>query len=413
MTEAGKITVSHRRRSAAIYVRQSTLAQVERNKESTARQYDLVARARQLGWPASAIRVIDGDLGVSGSALGHRDAFDGLVAEVALGQVGIILALEVSRLVRDNAAWYRLLDLAGACDTLVADADGIYHPGLFNDRLILGLKGIMSEAELHVLRARLDGGIRSKAARGHLRRGLPVGLVWGEADGQIGFHPDEAVTGVIGAVSGQFAVCGPVRGVWLWLRDQGLRWPLQGAYRRGQDAEITWVTPTYHAVHTTLTNPAYAGAYTYGRTRSERYLDSRGVLRSRRREMPRDQWEVLITGHHEGWVTWQTYLANQQRIAGNTRPQARRVLRRAGQIHSRLLLHRNRYRLDRRTRNATPARRRFGDRRGRDRRVPGRAGASGAAGMPGRRPAARRRLRHRAGPVAPPARAGPLRRDKG
>ena len=123
--------------------------------------------------------MIDGDLGVSGSVLGHRDAFDGLVAEVALGQVGIILALEVSRLVRDNAAWYRLLDLAGACDTLVADADGIYHPGLFNDRLILGLKGIMSEAELHVLRARLDGGIRSKAARGHLRRGLPVGLVWG------------------------------------------------------------------------------------------------------------------------------------------------------------------------------------------------------------------------------------------
>ena len=146
MNEAGKITVSHRRRSAVIYVRQSTLAQVERNKESTARQYDLVARARQLGWPASAIRVIDGDLGVSGSVLGRRDAFDGLVAEVALGQVGIILALEVSRLVRDNAAWYRLLDLAGACDTLVADADGIYHPGLFNDRLILGLKGIMSEA---------------------------------------------------------------------------------------------------------------------------------------------------------------------------------------------------------------------------------------------------------------------------
>ena len=274
MNEAGKITVSHRRRSAAIYVRQSTLAQVERNKESTARQYDLVERARQLGWPASAIRVVDGDLGVSGSVLGHRDAFDGLVAEVALGQVGIILALEVSRLVRDNAAWYRLLDLAGACDTLVADADGIYHPGLFNDRLILGLKGIMSEAELHVLRARLDGGIRSKAARGHLRRGLPVGLVWGEADGQIGLHPDEAVTGVIGAVFEQFAVCGSVRGVWLWLRDQGLRWPLQGAYRRGQDAEITWVAPTYHAVHTTLTNPAYAGAYTYGRTRSERYVDS-------------------------------------------------------------------------------------------------------------------------------------------
>ena len=177
--------------------------------------------------------MIDGDLGVSGSVLGHRDAFDGLVAEVALGQVGIILALEVSRLVRDNAAWYRLLDLAGACDTLVADADGIYHPGLFNDRLILGLKGIMPEMELQILRARLDGAIRNKAARGELRRGLPVGLVWGEADGEILMHPDEAVTGVIAAIFGRFAVCGSVRGVWLWLRDQGLKFPLQpGAYIR-------------------------------------------------------------------------------------------------------------------------------------------------------------------------------------
>ncbi len=142
-----------------IYVRQSTLAQVERNTESTARQYDLATRARQLGWPREAIRVVDGDLGISGSVTGQRDAFEGVVAEVALGQVGIILALEASRLARDNAAWYRLLDLAGVCDTLVADADGIYHPGLFNDRLILGMKGIMSEAELHVLRARLQGGV--------------------------------------------------------------------------------------------------------------------------------------------------------------------------------------------------------------------------------------------------------------
>jgi len=155
-----------------IYVRQSTLAQVERNTESTARQYDLVSRARQLGWPREAIRVIDGDLGISGSVTGQRDAFEGMVAEVALGQVGIILALEASRLARDNAAWYRLLDLAGVCDTLVADADGIYHPALFTDRLVLGLMGIMAESELHVLRARLEGGIKNKAARGELRRGL-------------------------------------------------------------------------------------------------------------------------------------------------------------------------------------------------------------------------------------------------
>src|SRR6266545_1156600 len=326
MSESGKITASHLSRTAVIYVRQSTLVQVERNTESTARQYDLVHRARQLGWPRDAVRVVDGDLGVSGSVTGQRDGFEGMVAEVALGQVGIILALEASRLARDNAAWYRLLDLAGICDTLVADADGVYHPALFNDRLILGMKGILAESELHVLRARLEGGIKNKAARGELRRGLPAGLVWGEAGGEIRFHPDEAVTGVIAAVFGQFAVSGSVRATWLWLRTQGLRWPLQkAAYtRRGSGIpEITWVEPTYHAVHTTLTHPAYAGAYVYGRTRKERYLDRNGVLRQRSRRLPRDQWEVLITDHHRGFIDWDTYQANQARIATNTRPQAR------------------------------------------------------------------------------------------
>jgi DNA invertase Pin-like site-specific DNA recombinase len=323
MSEPGKITASHLSRAAVIYVRQSTLAQVERNTESTARQYDLAGRARQLGWPREAVRVVDGDLGISGSVTGQRDGFEGLVAEVALGQVGIVLALEVSRLARDNAAWYRLLDLAGVCDTLVADADGVYHPALFNDRLILGMKGIMAESELHVLRARLEGGIRNKAARGELRRGLPVGLVWGEADGEIRFHPDEAVTGVLRAVFEQFAVCGSVRATWLWLRAQQLRWPLQQAvYLHGKPGEITWAEPTYHAVHTTLTHPAYAGAYVYGRTRDERYLGPDGALRKRRRKLPRDQWEVLIPDHHPGFTDWDTYQANQARIGGNIRPQA-------------------------------------------------------------------------------------------
>ena len=273
MSDTGLITASHRSRAAVIYVRQSTLAQVERNRESTTRQYDLVQRAAGLGWPRAAIRVVDADLGVTGSVLGQRDGFESLVAEVALGQVGIVLALEVSRLARDNAAWYRLLDLAGACDTLVADADGLYHPGLFNDRLVLGMKGIMSEAELHVLRARLAGAIRTKAARGELRRGLPVGLIWGEADGEILRHPDEQVVSVIGAVFTQFAVAGSARQVWLWLKDQHLSWPLQQiGYRRGSLPQITWVEPTYHAVHTTLTHPAYAGAYVYGRSRQEQYL---------------------------------------------------------------------------------------------------------------------------------------------
>src|SRR6266513_5985400 len=327
MSESGKITASHRSRAAVIYVRQSTLAKLERNTESTARQYDLVNRARQLGWPREAIRVIDADLGVSGSVLGQREGFESLVAEVALGQVGIILALEASRLARNNAAWYRLLDLAGVCDTLVGDADAVYHPALFGDRLLLGLMGIMSEAELHVLRARLEGGIKNKAARGELRRGLPVGLIWGETGGQICFHPDEAVTGVIAATFERFAVCGSVRATWLWLRGQGLRWPLQRvAYlRQGRgQPEITWVEPTYHAVHTTLSHPAYAGAYVYGRTRKERYLDPGGVLRLRSRRLPRDQWEVLIPDHHPGFIDWDTYLANQARIGANIRPQASR-----------------------------------------------------------------------------------------
>jgi recombinase len=183
----------------------------------------------------------------------------------------------------------------------------------------------VAESELHVLRARLEGGIRNKAARGELRRGLPVGLVWGEADGEVCFHPDEAVTGVIAAVFEQFAVNGSARATWLWLRSEGLRWPLQKvAYTRRGPAlpEITWVEPTYHAVHTTLTHPAYAGAYVYGRTRKERYLDRSGALRQRSRRLPRDQWEVLIPDHHPGFTDWDTYQANQARIGANIRPQA-------------------------------------------------------------------------------------------
>jgi DNA invertase Pin-like site-specific DNA recombinase len=156
------VTAAHLRRTAVIYVRQSSLAQVDRNKESTARQYDLAARAQALGWPSGAVRVIDDDLGVSGASTAGRSGFAELAAQVGPGQVGIVLALEVSRPARNNADWYRLLDLAGMTDTLIADADGVYHPGLFNDRLLLGMKGTMSEAELHILRARLDGGIRTK-----------------------------------------------------------------------------------------------------------------------------------------------------------------------------------------------------------------------------------------------------------
>jgi DNA invertase Pin-like site-specific DNA recombinase/transposase-like protein len=321
MSESGKITASHLRRTAVIYVRQSTLTQVDRNRESTARQYDLVARAAALGWPRTGVQVIDDDLGVSGASTAGRSGFAQLAAQVGLGQVGIVLSLEVSRLARNNADWYRLLDLAGLTDTLIADADGVYHPALFNDRLLLGMKGTMSEAELHILRARLDGGIRNKAARGELRRGLPVGLVWGEADGQILQHPDEAVRGVIAAIFEQFPLRGSARGVWLWLKDQGLKMPLQ---RNVYDptAEIVWVEPTYTAVHKILTHPVYAGAYVYGKTRFERYIDEHGTLKARRRVLPAGQWQVLIPSHHIGYIDWDTYQANQVRIGANTRPRA-------------------------------------------------------------------------------------------
>jgi DNA invertase Pin-like site-specific DNA recombinase/transposase-like protein len=316
-----KVTTAHRGRAAVVYVRQSTVAQISRNRESTTRQYDLAARAAELGWPRSAVRVIDDDLGVSGASATGRSGFAELAAQVGLGQVGIVLALEVSRLARNNADWYRLLDLAGMTDTLIADADGVYHPGLFNDRMLLGMKGTMSEAELHILRARLDGGIRSKAARGELRRGLPVGLVWGEADGEIRWHHDEAVTGVIAAIFERFTVSGSVRGVWLWLREQQLKFPLQPtAYLRGTD--IVWVEPTYHAVHNVLTHPAYAGAYVFGKTRQRRSVDADGALRVRRHKLPQGEWEVLIKDHHRGFIDWDTFQANQIRISANTRPKA-------------------------------------------------------------------------------------------
>ena len=222
----------------------------------------------------------------------------------------------MSRLARNNVDWHRLIDLAGLTDTLIGDADGIYHPALFNDRLLLGLKGTMSEAELHVLRARLNGGIRNKAAKGELRRGLPVGFVWGETDGEVLFHADEAVVTAIRSIFERFAETGSARRVWLWFRAQDHKLPL----RMSEHAEIRWVEASYHAIHQVLTNPVYAGAYVYGKTRTEMMLDASGVRRKRIKHLPRDQWQVLIKEHHQGYIDWQTYEANQQRIARNTRP---------------------------------------------------------------------------------------------
>jgi DNA invertase Pin-like site-specific DNA recombinase len=318
MSDSAKITATHLRRRAFVYVRQSTSAQVESNRESTERQYRLVERAVELGWQPDQVQVVDQDLGVSGAGLADRGGFAHVTAEVALGHAGIVLGLEVSRLARNNADWYRLLDLCGVTNTLIGDADGIYHPGLFNDRLVLGLKGTMSEAELHVLRARLQGGIQNKAERGELRRGLPIGFVWGEDDGEVLFHPDETVTGAIRAVFERFAETGSARQVWLWLREQQIQFPLQSNHYD----EIRWVAPTYTKVHQVLTNPVYAGAYVYGKTRQERYVDDSGRVRKRLRRLPRSEWAIVLHGHHEGFIDWPTFETNQARIAANTRPRA-------------------------------------------------------------------------------------------
>ena len=320
MNERIKITSSHLSRQAIVYLRQSSAAQVENNRESTDRQYALAGKARDLGWPDERIVVIDEDLGLSGSGSTARSGFARLTSEVALARVGLVLGLEVSRLARNNAEWYRLIDLAGFTDTLIGDADGVYHPAVFNDRLLLGLKGTMSEAELYILRARLNGGIQNKAARGELRRGLPVGFVWGEADGDVRLHPDAAVVAAIRCVFARFAEMGSARRVWLWFRSEGLQFPLQMHAR----AEIRWVEASYTAIHHVLSNPVYAGAYVYGKTRRETVLDASGARTKRIRRLPRSEWRVFIPEHHTGYIDWPTYEANQRRLAQNTRPEPHR-----------------------------------------------------------------------------------------
>jgi DNA invertase Pin-like site-specific DNA recombinase len=277
VSESGKLTVSHLRRQAFVYLRQSSQAQVERNVESTDRQYALVGRAMELGFAREQVVVIDEDLGISGSGLSDRSGFARLAAEVALGHAGLVLGLEVSRLARNNVDWYRLLDLCGVTDTVIGDTDGLYHPGSFNDRLLLGLKGTMSEAELHVLRARLEGGIRNKAARGELRTALPVGFVWGDEEGEVLIEPDEAIRGAIQTIFDRFAELGSVRQVWLWMRREGVQFPM----RRFTHGEIEWTVATYHQIHSVLESPVYAGAYAFGKTKRERYVDEHGQTRQR------------------------------------------------------------------------------------------------------------------------------------
>ena len=312
----GKIGAVHLGRDAYVYVRQSTLTQVREHTESLVRQYELRERAVALGWDAHQVRVIDADLGRSGAEATAREGFKDLVADVGLGRVGIVFGIEVSRLARNNADWYQLLDLCALTDTLIADADGVYHPGDFNDRLVLGLKGTMSEAELHLIRSRLTAGLRHKAARGELRQWLPVGFDYDENDAIV-MTADEAVAEAIATVFRRFAELGSARQVLLSLRGDGLPLPRRPARTGGR---IHWQAATYPAVHDLLTNPVYAGAFVFGRTRTEKRIDPAGRVISRTVALPREQWEVLIPDHHAGFIGWDTYEANTAALRANWRP---------------------------------------------------------------------------------------------
>jgi excisionase family DNA binding protein len=311
---SAKIGPVHLGRDAYVYVRQSTLTQMREHTESLIRQYELRERAVALGWDAHQVRVIDADLGRSGAEATAREGFKDLVADVGLGRVGIIFGIEVSRLARNNADWYQLLDLCALTDTLIADTDGVYHPADFNDRLVLGLKGTMSEAELHLIRSRLTAGLRHKAERGELRQGLPVGFDY-DHDDRVVLSADEAVVEAIATVFRRFAELGTGRQVLLSLRGDGLLLPR----RPTRSGRVMWQPATYPAVHDLLTNPVYAGAFVFGRTRTEKRVDATGKVVERIVLLPREQWAVLIPDHHQGFIDFATYEANIDRLRQNWR----------------------------------------------------------------------------------------------
>jgi DNA invertase Pin-like site-specific DNA recombinase len=317
MAELSKHSQTHLRREAWVYVRQSTMVQVRENTESLARQYALSERAVALGFAAENVRVVDEDLGRSGADATARSGFQSLVAAVGLGKVGIVLGVEVSRLARRNADWYQLLDLCAMTDTLIGDADGLYHPGDYNDRLVLGLKGTMSEAELHLLRGRLNAGLRHKAARGALRQTLPVGFDYDEDD-RVTMSPDEAVRAALVEVFSRFATLGTGRQVLVSLLEDGIAIPR----RTNGSRHVRWEKATYPAVHDLLTNPAYAGAYVFGRTKTRRSIGEGGRVRTFVVEVPVADWEVCIPEHHPGYITFETYLANRDRLRSNWRAPA-------------------------------------------------------------------------------------------
>lgn len=312
---SSKVTAPHLQRLACIYVRQSTLKQVERNRESQVNQYNLVQRAEALGWSPERIRIIDADLGLSGRGSSYRTGFKELAGEVSLGHVGIIFSFEVSRLARNNSDWYYLLDLAAIFSTLIADEEGVYDPGSFNDRLLLGLKGTMSEAELHLLRLRLNAGRMSQVRRGAYRQHLPTGLTR-LPDGTVVKDPDDQVRHGIELVLAKFAEYGNCRQVLRYLREAQVLLPRHqtAGLHKG---ELLWKVPSDAAIYDIVRNPAYAGAFAYGRTQSDPTLRQPGRPAVGRVHQPMEAWLHLQQDVYPAYITWAQYLVNQERLHEN------------------------------------------------------------------------------------------------
>lgn len=309
MNPESKVTPEHLKRAAYLYIRQSTLHQVQENTESTQRQYALRQRAVALGWPEERIVVIDHDQGQSGASATDREGFQKLVADVGLGKAGIVMGLEVSRLARNCADWHRLLELCALTHALILDQDGLYDPGHYNDRLLLGLKGTMSEAELHILRARMIGGLVNKAQRAELKMPLPVGLVYNDEEG-VCLDPDQQVQQSLRVFFATFDRTGSGWSTVKAFRRQGLKFPRRSEDDRG---EIVWQEMTLGLALHVLHNPRYAGAFCYGRTRL--WKDADGKHHSHR--LPREEWRFLKHNAHPGYITWDQFLANQQRLLEN------------------------------------------------------------------------------------------------
>jgi len=310
-TAASKVTAAQLSRTALLYVRQSSLKQVIHNTESAIRQYDLRGKAIALGWSADQITVIDIDQGHSGASAADREGFQHLVAEVSLGRAGIVLGLECSRLARNSADWHQLLELCGMTGTLICDEDGLYDPRNFNDRLVLGMKGQISEAELHFIRARLRGGQISKARRGELIMPLPVGLVY-DAAGHVILDPDTAIQGALRHLFATFEATGSATACVKAFRAAGLSFPWR--HRKGpRKGEVDWQPLRHHAVLRVLHNPRYAGAFTYGRTAHKILPGGKDSAR----KLPREEWTSFIPGAHPGYITLDQWEANIAKLAAN------------------------------------------------------------------------------------------------